>query len=141
MARKLKRESLQALARVRLSEARSLLEGGFFGGAYYLTGVAVECALKARIASLTEQYEFPDLSRVRDSWNHDLDKLLGTAGLQEELRKKFGSDKQFEANWLTIKDWTIDTRYEQKVEREAQDIFTAATQPKHGIIGWIEDYW
>jgi len=39
---KIKRDNLQALARIRLNEARLLMEGGSFAGAYYLTGLALE---------------------------------------------------------------------------------------------------
>lgn len=99
---KLTRGDLQELARVRLGEARLLLDGKSFSGAYYLTGLAIECALKACIARSTDQYEFPDLRRVQDSWNHNLDHLLGTAGLTEQRARKTDIDKQFEANWRTV---------------------------------------
>jgi len=139
--KKLKREDLQALAKIRLSEARLLLEGGSWPGAYHLTGLAIECGLKACIARSTEEFEFPALKHVQDSWNHDLSKLLNTAGLQEQLTKNNIKDKQFEANWLTIKDWNIDSRYEMKTQREAQDIYTASTEKDHGVMAWIEESW
>jgi len=94
---KLTRNDLQELARLRLVEARLLLEGGSFAGAYYLTGLALECALKACIARSSAQYDFPELRRVQDSCNHDLNKLLGTAGLNEENAQKSRNDPQFEA--------------------------------------------
>ena len=57
------RKDLQTLSRVRLKEATSLLNLGFYDGAYYLAGYAVECALKACIAKGTRRYEFPDKKR------------------------------------------------------------------------------
>jgi hypothetical protein len=75
---KLTRADLQELSKVRLIEARMLLDGQSYAGAYYLTGLALECALKACIARSSEQYDFPELKRVQDSWNHDLTRLLGT---------------------------------------------------------------
>ncbi|MGC2744663.1 MAG: hypothetical protein WA672_15920 [Candidatus Angelobacter sp.] len=47
---KFTRVDLQELAHLRLAEARLLLDGKSFAGAYYLTGLALECALKACIA-------------------------------------------------------------------------------------------
>jgi hypothetical protein len=85
---KLTRVNLQELAHLRLAEAHLLLDGRSFAGAYYLSGLALECALKACIARSSEQYDFPELKRAQDSWNHDLTKLLGTAGLNEENAKK-----------------------------------------------------
>lgn len=85
---KLTRGDLQELAKVRLGEARLLLDGKSFSGAYYLTGLAIECALKACIARSTEQYDFPDLKRLQNSWIHDLNQLLGTAGLTAHHAKK-----------------------------------------------------
>jgi HEPN domain-containing protein len=45
------RNDLMRLSRLRIREARVLLEAGEFPGAYYLAGYAVECALKACVAS------------------------------------------------------------------------------------------
>jgi len=40
------------------------MQAGFFDGAYYLAGYAVECAIKACIAKGTRRYEFPDKRKV-----------------------------------------------------------------------------
>ena len=138
---KLTRADLQELARLRIAEARLLLDGKSYAGAYYLTGLAVECALKACIARSSEQYDFPELKRVQDSWNHDLTKLLGTAGLNEEYAKKSRNAPQFEANWRTVKDWKVDSRYERRSEKEAWDIYNASTEAVDGVMPWIEERW
>jgi hypothetical protein len=138
---KLTRTDLQELAKLRLVEARMLLDGRSYAGAYYLTGLALECALKACIARSSEQYDFPELKRVQDSWNHDLAKLLGTAGLNEEYAKKSKAAPQFETNWQTVKDWKIDSRYERRSEKEAWEIYNASTEAAHGIMPWIEEHW
>jgi hypothetical protein len=138
---KLKRSDLQELSRIRLAEARLLLDGKSFAGAYYLTGLALECALKACIARSSEQYDFPELKRVNESWTHDLNRLMGTAGLNEENAKKSRNDQQFEANWRTVKDWKVESRYELRSEKEAFDIYNASTEAVHGIVPWIEEYW
>jgi HEPN domain-containing protein len=51
------RTDFQELAEERLEDARPLLDAGRFSGAYYLAGYAVECALQACIARLTNQEE------------------------------------------------------------------------------------
>jgi len=138
---KLTRADLQELARLRLVEARMLLDGKSYSGAYYLTGLAVECALKACIARSSEQYDFPELKHVQDSWNHDLAKLLDTAGLNEEYAKKREAAPQFEINWRTIKDWKVDSRYERRSEKQGWAIYTASAEAANGIMPWIEEHW
>jgi HEPN domain-containing protein len=56
------RYDFQKLARIRLEEAKVLLRHGKYEGCYYLCGYAVEFALKACIAKMTERYDFPDTS-------------------------------------------------------------------------------
>ena len=48
------RADFQRLADVRIDEAGVLLAAGRWSGAYYLAGYAVECALKACIATWAE---------------------------------------------------------------------------------------
>lgn len=53
------RRDLHVLSRIRLKEAKALLDAGLYDGAYYLAGYAVECGLKACIAKKTKRHEFP----------------------------------------------------------------------------------
>jgi hypothetical protein len=50
---------LMALAETRRRDAEVLLLSGQYSGAYYLTGYAVECALKAIVASRFVQGAIP----------------------------------------------------------------------------------
>ena len=75
------RNDLRRLAWTRLKEARILLHNECWDGAYYLSGYAVECALKACIAKRTLRHEFPDKRIVNDSYSHDLSFLMRTANL------------------------------------------------------------
>lgn len=43
------RKDLQELSKLRLKEAKLLIDNNSFDGAYYLCGYSVECALKAWI--------------------------------------------------------------------------------------------
>ena len=85
----------QALARTRLREARLLRQSRRFDGAYYLVGLAVECALKVCIARHTRRYDFPDRRIVEDSYTHDLTKLVRTANLQSSLERECSSNDGF----------------------------------------------
>lgn len=138
---KVKRQDLEDLAKLRVEEARVLLAGNRFPGAYYFTGLAIECAIKACIAKQTEQHEFPELERVRESWNHDLEKLIKTAGLEPDLAKTRKASQEFEANWRTVTDWNVKSRYEKKTQQEAEAIYTAATEPQYGVLQWIGRHW
>ena len=53
------RNDFQKISRLRVKEAKALLDNGYPAGAYYLMGYAVECALKACIAKQTKRYDFP----------------------------------------------------------------------------------
>lgn len=55
----LNRYDLQRLADLRAAEARLLLDNGYWSGAYYLAGYAVECGLKACIARRVREFDFP----------------------------------------------------------------------------------
>jgi len=68
------RNDFQRLAELRLKEARVLLAAELPDGAYYLSGYAVECALKACIAKRTREHDFPEKKLVIDSHTHDLGK-------------------------------------------------------------------
>ena len=52
------RNDFQKISRLRVKEAKALLDSGYPVGAYYLMGYAVECALKACIAKQTKRYDF-----------------------------------------------------------------------------------
>ncbi len=138
---RLKRADFQELAKLRIAEAEHLMKAGSFSGAYYIAGLAVECSLKACIARATEQFEFPDLDCAKESWNHDLTRLLNAAGLVAEHEKKAAADVEFNANWLIVKDWDVSSRYEKRSKAEAQNLFEAVVNAQHGVFGWIEGYW
>lgn len=55
---KLNRDSLRALASDRIEEARILLEHTRWTGAYYLTGLGIECALKSCLAGAVREHDF-----------------------------------------------------------------------------------
>jgi len=133
---------LQDLSRIREQEARSLLEAGFYDGAFYVAGYAVECALKACIAKNVPRHHFPDLETVRESYSHELDKLLGIAGLRDALKSDMSSNKALRDNWNSVsKSWSAESRYERHGRAEAQDLLAAATARRTGVLPWIRRRW
>ena len=135
------RTHLQKLSRARLRDARKLLENGQHDGAYYLTGLAIECALKACISKMTQRYDFPDKKTVNDSWSHDFGGLLKIAGLEALLSSKIVADAGFKSNWQTISKWDVNSRYQFRSLREARDFYSAATSRRTGIMPWIRENW
>jgi hypothetical protein len=86
------RALLQSLAETRRRDAELLLASARYSGAYYLCGYAVECALKAIVASQFVQDVIPSKKLVSDTYTHDLLKLVGLAGLKPHLDKELGTD-------------------------------------------------
>lgn len=134
------RNDFRRLSRVRLREARALLEANCFHGAYYLSGYAVECALKACIAKRTNRHDFPDRTAVNNSYSHDLARLVLVAGLTTFLEAE-RLQPEFELNWTTAKDWTEESRYQLLSKKEAQDMYKAIASRKHGVLRWIRRHW
>ena len=93
------REELQAIARIRLREAKTLLVAGFPDGAYYLAGYALECGLKACIAKATRRYDFPDRKRVNDSHTHKLRELVRLSELESDRMVEVNRYPDFRDNW------------------------------------------
>ena len=148
------RKILQALSMVRLAEAKALLKANLPDGAYYLGGYAVECALKACIAKMTEKHDFPDRRLVERSYTHDLETLLAAARLDKEFKEATGLNLDLKEDWSTVKDWTEQRRYDLFCLPDVQDTLrrrVAQTQARHfldsvenrtgGVLPWIRQRW
>ena len=132
------RRDFQNLSVLRVREARSLAQVGLYDGAYYLGGVAIECALKSAIARAVQRYEFPDLERTRSAYTHNLDALLKLAGLQTTLD---ASEPHVREAWARAKSWKIETRYQSG--RGAAEVleFLDAVAGRRGVLRWLKRYW
>ncbi|GAG05743.1 unnamed protein product [marine sediment metagenome] len=135
------RNDLRELALIRFKEARVLLKNGNYEGAYYICGYVIECGLKACIAKQTRRYDFPDKKTVDESYTHDLTKLIKIAGLELTLDNEMRKDQVFGRYWATAKDWSEQSRYERHAEKEAQNLYSAIADRKHGVLRWIKQYW
>ena len=134
------RTDLQKLSRIRVKEAKVLLDNGYFNGAYYLLGYSVECTLKACIAKQVMRYDFPDKQLTAGSYTHDLNHLITTAGLRDELNDKIRNDPDFQRNWFIVRDWSERSRYLHEIS-EAGSLYSACTAREKGVLSWIRKYW
>jgi HEPN domain-containing protein len=134
------RKDFQRLTRLRVNDARALLRNGNKEGAYYLTGLAVECALKAAIARRTQRHEFPPKpSIVRGIYDHDLNKLLKSAGLEKVLETAAVGNAALKQNWVLVKDGTVESRY-VTTGLDGEVMYRAATG-RNGVLAWLRQHW
>jgi hypothetical protein len=136
------RRDLQIISRVREKEAKVLLSNHCFLGAYYLLGYAVECAIKACIAKQIKRYEFPNRQLANDIYTHDLNSLIGHAGLRSALNAETTTTPTFGINWNLTKDWKETFRYETNIQEvTVRDFFEAVLSRPHGVLRWLRRRW
>jgi len=136
------RRDLQELARLRLVEAKLLLDNGCFDGAYYLSGYVVECALKACIARQTRLHDFPPKPNlVRDMYTHNLRDLVLRAELRDDLSDTIAACEIFERHWNAVRDWSEESRYVRTGGPVAHGLYTAIVDRRHGVMRWLRQHW
>jgi hypothetical protein len=137
----LNRAELQRLAEERALDAKALLDANRWSGAYYLAGYAVECGLKACVARLTNQHDFPDKQAAIDSYSHEIEKLVRLSGLKTGRDVDVSANPPRNFNWSIVKDWRETSRYQVSSEPKARELFAAVTDPTNGVLPWIKDHW
>lgn len=135
------RTEFKQVAIAREKEAEALLKARQWSGAYYLIGYAVECGLKAIIATKFKANAFPDKDLVRDAFQHGLTKLVGIAGLTQIQQQAFNADPILRVNWATAKDWTVESRYTKWTRGQAEAMVSAITDQQHGVMKWLRTVW
>lgn len=140
------RPQLQKLAQMRLDDAQALLQASRWSAAYYLAGYAVECGLKSCVLKHIEVTGeiFASADYLKDlgkCWTHDFALLLKLAGLMAMHGAALGANPALRASWTLVKDWSEASRYEEKTEREAKDLYTAVTNNPDGVFEWIRQRW
>lgn len=134
------RRDFQRLARMRLRDARVLMRSGNSEAAYYLIGLAVECAVKACIAKNTRRYDFPpNQSAIKDIYTHDLAKLIRAAKLEAALDTDRESNIRFKNKWDVLKDWKMNSRYATS-GLNARDLCQAVAG-RNGVMQWLRQRW
>ena len=118
-----------------MSAARVLLSAGNYVGAYQCGGIALECALKARIAGQVQAGEFPDKRLAEKAWKHEPPELLAAGNLVRFLKQ---ANAAVEANWATVKDWRIDSRYNPNITQlVAEGFLNVLDQGSDGVLAWL----
>ena len=136
------RADLQQLSQIRVADARVLLDNGQHAGAYYILGYAVECALKACIARRIRRHDFPDRKLANDSYTHDLESLLNTAGLRQQLLIDLRTNRELAVNWAIVKEWSEQARYDTAIsEVNAWAFYIAVTARGEGVLSWLRKWW
>jgi HEPN domain-containing protein len=133
--------ALRTLAEVRLREAEILLAAGEWSGAYYLSGYAVECGLKAIIARQFHADTIPDRDLIKRVFSHNLEELLGLAGFKAVLTKDSKIDSALGANWDVASLWNEQSRYEIIDEQRARALVKAVADVENGVLQWIRKLW
>ncbi len=133
---------MRVLSKSRLEEARVLLDNKLWTGAYYMTGVAVECALKAYLAQAVQQYDFPEKKFINQVYTHNLEELVRLdAALWLELQNEVNTNVKLQTNWSTVSLWNNESRYEVIAELEATSLYAATIEPGTGVMEWIKRRW
>lgn len=137
------RAELQQLAEDRILDAAALLAAGRWSGAYYLTGYAVECGLKACILLHVQNTGaiFLDKKYAEKCWTHELETLLVLANLKPAFDRDTAANVVLSGNWGVAKDWTETSRYEQKTQAQAQAMYDAVAAHPDGVLPWIRMRW
>lgn len=132
------RADFRALSDARLREARALMRAKQWSGAYYLTGYAVELALKAGVIEvLMGADRFPGRDFTRDCYTHDLRALVRLVGPGAAWDAARRADPDFRGNSETVADWDETSRYTRWSRAEAQGLYRAATDADHGVLPWV----
>lgn len=145
---------LWGMAEQRILDAKALLEGGRWEFAYYVAGYAIECGLKSCILArmIHTGWIFQEKSKMDDCRTHDFGKLVGLAGLTNELNQQLAAsaaDAQarggpiggaFAGHWGTVTQWESTSRYIPRTETQAKALYEAITD-KEGVLEWIRRFW
>ena len=98
--------------------------------------------MKACIAKQVRRYDFPDRKVVNDSYTHNITDLLSVAGLTRQLLIDVQVDKELNAHWAIVKDWSEQARYETEIsEVAARSFYTAVTARRNGVLAWLTKWW
>lgn len=133
------------LADERLKDAEELLGIKRWSCAYYISGYAVECILKAIIIREVEQTGilFDDrkdaASRIEKFFSHDLKQLLSTASLDPDFGLAQQADHLLKRNWEIVTGWKESSRYQLKGQAEAEELFRAISDDPHGVMIWLQN--
>lgn len=137
-------EDLKQLAELRLAEAEALYAAGMYEGCAYLSGYAVELALKAVVCHRLNIPSYPTPKMHKGAFTiHDFDGLLFLAGLSSEMTLA-KTDAELFANWSLATLWGPERRYAPAgayTQNSALALLDAIRHVKFGVLTWLKEYW
>ena len=137
------RTELKALARQRLRDAEALYQAGDYDACFYLCGYVVELALKARICQVLNLDEYPEAGFRGAFKTHDFNELKTLAAL-DHLLIPSPSHPGLYQNWITVLDWSPETRYSPVrtiAQQKALDLLNAVRAQPDGVFTWLKKRW
>lgn len=131
----------RTLAESRVREAKLLLDGSEWSGAYYLAGYAVECGLKACLTKDLQAYRMPDKDVLVKGFIHDVASLTKIANLDGPRNLEAQTDSVFALNWNVVADWNESSRYDIWTETQSRELYEAIVNADHGVLQWLRKHW
>ncbi|HXH27331.1 MAG TPA: HEPN domain-containing protein [Candidatus Acidoferrum sp.] len=125
------------LAQKRFQEAQILLNSLEYSGAYYLSGYAVEFALKACYCKGVSKHSFPDKEIVKKLYSHILNELLMVSNIKSAFDAEVKSNIQLQTCWEVTKDWSEKSRYQVIKKSDAESM----VQSVEIVLNWIKTLW
>jgi hypothetical protein len=136
------RRDFQFLSRLRIREAKVLLDAGLFCGSYYLAGYSVECAFKAIISKRTVRYAFPDKALANQVHTHNLTQLMHVSQLAAVFERAAPAGSPLAANWKSVLAWQEHSRYILNTSAEdAHCLYRACADRISGVLPWLKNFW
>jgi HEPN domain-containing protein len=139
----LNRAHLQQLSSDRIEDAKTLLAASRWSAAYYLSGYAVECALKSCILRRIENTGiiFELKKFAEECWTHDIEALTKKADLDNSRGLEIATNAQFGIYWQRVKDWNEASRYRISTQTTAEELFESVNDPTSGVLPWLKKFW
>jgi hypothetical protein len=127
----------------RVADAQALLTASRWSAAYYLTGYAVECALKSCVLAYIEQTGiiFKEKKFVDECWTHDPQILIRKANLTALLGQARSANPRLDVNVEKVALWNESARYQTWNQTQAEDLLQAAIDPTDGVLTWLKTHW
>jgi hypothetical protein len=137
------RQEARQLADEWVADAQLLLNAGRWHAAYYLTGYAVECGLKACVLARIERtgITFQEKRFAEQCLTHDLEALMRVADLQAVFGRDLAANPALRTNWGIVTRWSVDRRYQATSETDDRDLYQAVTDNANGVLPWIRVRW
>lgn len=107
------------------------------GQAYHHAGSAIERTLKYFIMRRYGWNAWPEPTRNRAVYSHDLVFLAQEAGLAEHLALDFDRRSTISQAWLVAKDWKNERRYDPLPFPEALARDMVAVLDDGGLLTWL----